>query len=138
MRTFRDLLTHRLHNGWMIVTEEQRTVTTEIIDVLVSIDVPFARPLRLRDEERIGCKVARVVRHAAREESTGTLRKSSRSWCFRSVCAPDSGFRNFHAMTSSTAGKEQTKVRCTCHFTELQRRSDTPTSTGCSARRSRN
>ena len=44
MGALRHLLLHRLDHGRMGVAEQQRAVAAEIVDILVAVDVPFARP----------------------------------------------------------------------------------------------
>jgi len=58
---------HGLDDGGMRMAEQHRAVTTEVIHVLVAIDVPFARPHGTRDVNRIRVEVARIVRDAARQ-----------------------------------------------------------------------
>ena len=43
MRSFCDLRGDRFENRWMIVAENQRAMSAEVVDVFVSIHVPFAR-----------------------------------------------------------------------------------------------
>ena len=40
-----ELFVHGLQDLWVVVSEQERTVTAEVVDVLVAIDVPLARAL---------------------------------------------------------------------------------------------
>ena len=37
---------HRRHDSGMVVSQDQRAMAAEIIDILVIVDVPFHRPQR--------------------------------------------------------------------------------------------
>src|SRR6185369_8433217 len=62
-----DLLPHRFHHRRMAVTQNQRAVAAEVIDVLVAVDVPLASALGAGNIDRMRPQIADVVRDAAGE-----------------------------------------------------------------------
>ena len=50
------------------VTEDERTVAAEVIDISVAIDIPFMRPLGARDVDAVGIDVAGVMGDARRHQ----------------------------------------------------------------------
>ena len=54
MRTEFHLPLDRLHHDGCAMAEQQRAVAAEIVDVLVAIDVPFARTRAAGGVDRIG------------------------------------------------------------------------------------
>ena len=65
MRAPRDLARHGLDHRRVCMAENQRTVAAEVIDVLVTVDVPFVRARGVVDVERMRFEEPPVVRHAA-------------------------------------------------------------------------
>jgi hypothetical protein len=53
MHALFDLLSDRFDNGRVIVAQDQCAVAAEIIDVLATVDVPFARACRPFDINRV-------------------------------------------------------------------------------------
>ncbi len=54
MRAERDLRRYSFYYRRMIMPENQSSVTAEIIDVFVSVGVPFVRARGARDIDRVG------------------------------------------------------------------------------------
>src|SRR4029077_13040030 len=63
----------------MAMAEEQRAVATEIVDVAMAVDIPFARTLGPGDVEPIGLDVARIMGDAAGKEPARLLRGGRRA-----------------------------------------------------------
>jgi hypothetical protein len=42
VRSFAKLFTDGFYNGRVIVTQQKRAVTTDVVDILMPIDIPFA------------------------------------------------------------------------------------------------
>ena len=59
---------HGLGNGRVGMTQQQRAVSRDIVDVFIAIHVPLARPLAVGHEQREGCGIAAVVGDTARED----------------------------------------------------------------------
>ena len=55
----------------MIVAEDQRAVSAEIIDVLVAVHVPFARARGPLDINRVRLQIAADMRDAIRQQRFG-------------------------------------------------------------------
>jgi hypothetical protein len=55
------------------MAEEQGAMTAEIVDVLVTVDVPFAGAARACGIDRIGQKRAGIMRQARRDHLAGLL-----------------------------------------------------------------
>src|SRR5688572_1416087 len=53
------------------MAQEQRGGGQEIIDVLITVDIPNSRSLALRNIDRIRLVVARSLAHAARNDALG-------------------------------------------------------------------
>ena len=66
-----DLLGNGVGDGGMRMSQDQRAVAGNVVDVLVAVHVPLARPLPVGDVQREGLRVAVVVGNAAREDSDG-------------------------------------------------------------------
>lgn len=60
----RHLTPHRFEHGGMRMPEKQGPMAAEVVDVLVVVDVPFARSARACHVDRIRRGGARVVRKA--------------------------------------------------------------------------
>ncbi len=71
MRAAIERLVHRRHHLRIVVAEEKRAVATEVIDILVAVDIPFARPLGALDIDAVRLDVARVMRDPARQDVDG-------------------------------------------------------------------
>lgn len=67
----RELCRDRLDNRRMVVAEQQRAVASHVVDVLVSVDIPFARPCGARHEQRMRLEVATDVGNAVGEQPHG-------------------------------------------------------------------
>ena len=57
------------------MAEQHRAMAAEIVDILVAVDVPFARPLGPADMDRIGIEVAGIVGDAAGQHFAGALKQ---------------------------------------------------------------
>jgi hypothetical protein len=79
MRAMVELRVRGFDDLGMVVAEQQRTVAAEIVDILVAVDIPFARSLRPVDIEAIRIETPGIVRQAAREDIAGLLRKAGRT-----------------------------------------------------------
>src|SRR6185503_15792639 len=66
----RNLPLHRFDDRRMAVAVEQRAVTTKVVDILVAVDVPFARSRRARDVDGVGRRDSGIVRQARRQDFT--------------------------------------------------------------------
>src|SRR5436305_6014194 len=64
-------LVHRCQHGGMVMAEQQGAVAAEIVDILVAVDIPFARPLGALDIDAVGLDVAGIVGNAARQDVIG-------------------------------------------------------------------
>jgi hypothetical protein len=69
----------RLDHARIVVTEEERTVAAEIVDIAIAVDVPFQRAAGARDIERIGIEVAAIVREPAGQPGARSLRQRRRA-----------------------------------------------------------
>ena len=65
----------RLAYHRVAMAEQQRTVAAEVVDVAVTIDIPFVRTLGALDIDAVRIDVAGVVRDAAGEQFAGFLRQ---------------------------------------------------------------
>ena len=72
MRAERQLLRDRCDDIRVVVSEQQRAVTHDVVDDLIAIDIPFAAAGGARDVERERRVVPHVVCDAVREDSGGT------------------------------------------------------------------
>src|SRR6516225_818027 len=73
MRAALDLVVHCLHDLGVTMSEQQRAVSAEIIDIAIAVDVPFPRPFGPRNIETVRLDIARIMGNAARKQSGSSL-----------------------------------------------------------------
>jgi hypothetical protein len=59
------------------VTEKQRPVTTEVIDVFIAVNVPLTGPLSVINKYSVRMQVPRIVSNTTRELNRGFARQFS-------------------------------------------------------------
>ena len=89
VRAFSHLGRDGIHHQGMIVTEDERTVPSQIVHVLVAVHVPFARTRGPFDVHRMRLQVSAEVRDAVGQQRPGACGQHSRARCLIRVGAQD-------------------------------------------------
>src|SRR4029077_17974165 len=79
VRTERELAFNGSDNLRVTVTEQQRAVSPEVVDVFVAVDVPLAAAGGARGIDGVGQYVAAIVRQARRDDLPGLIVKRGRT-----------------------------------------------------------
>lgn len=74
-------------HAWMIVAQDEGAVAAEIIDVLISVGVPFVRAVGPLDVDRMRLQVSAGVRHAVGQQRFGALVERSAARRLRGIRA---------------------------------------------------
>ena len=82
MHALCDLRRDRFHDCRIIVTENQRAVSAEIIDVLVAVDIPFARARGTLHIDRVRLQETTDVGYAVGQQCLRLLVHGSRAGVF--------------------------------------------------------
>ena len=94
MRAEPHLPLDRLHDRGMAMTEQQRAVATEVVDILVAVDVPLARPGSAGRVDRVRQQGAAVVRQPRGDHLAGPCVELGRAPRARPVLRLDPGIRS--------------------------------------------
>ncbi len=91
----------RVHHLRAVVAEQQRAVAADVVDVLVAVDVPLARPARAVDVDRPRGEGAGVVRDAGGEDVAGARGEPLRACVHRLIGLEDGAHRRSPSRVAS-------------------------------------
>jgi hypothetical protein len=89
MRAYRDLVRDNCDDCGMRVPQNQCRMTNDIVDKLITIDVPLSRPVGGDHVRRKGLNAARIMVYASGHESDGPLEQRGGSGEFAAVSGID-------------------------------------------------